>query len=227
MATSESGSIKAIAITNYVAVFVLFGGLHFLFPQASEPFIVQYSSGLFDWLLFTSILASTWSLWLVMSRQRCYEFLGIWTMLRVNLGLALAFFLISAAIFVISAIQRDIPLPAGSNLMDTHSVKLIVNYCRLPILSHPVALYILGTAMTYKLISGPNDFRRATLVGGIVLFAYYFLMYAAGVVSSDLLRETLATANGTKWLMIFIYWMPTVLISFAAYIAYALAFRRD
>ncbi len=212
---------------SYIAVLVLFGALYYVAPSVTVPFAVTDSSALFDWLFVSSVIASTWALWLAMVRQRSVNCLGLWRLLRANLGSASIFFLISAALFVISVVKIDVVIPPESNLMDNKSVNLILNYCRLPILSHPIAIYVLVTAMTYKLVDSPNDYRRAVLIGGIVILIYYFIMYACGVTSAALLDDMLVMSGGARWMLMFIYWVPTVLFALAAYIAYSLAFKSD
>jgi hypothetical protein len=212
---------------SYIAVLVLFGALYYVAPSVVAPFVVTDSSALFDWLFVSSVIASTWALWLAMVRQRSVNCYGLWRLLRANLGSASIFFLISATLFVISVVKIDVVIPPESNLMDNKSVNLILNYCRLPILSHPIAIYVLVTAMTYKLVNSPNDYRRAVLIGGIVILVYYFIMYACGVTSSALLDDMLVMSGGARWMLMFIYWVPTALFALAAYVAYSLAFKSD
>ncbi len=212
---------------SYIAVLVLFGALYYVAPSVVAPFVVTDSSALFDWLFVSSVIASTWALWLAMVRQRSVNCYGLWRLLRANLGSASIFFLISATLFVISVVKIDVVIPPESNLMDNKSVNLILNYCRLPILSHPIAIYVLVTAMTYKLVDSPNDYRRAVLIGSIVILVYYFIMYACGVTSSALLDDMLVMSGGARWMLMFIYWVPTALFALAAYVAYSLAFKSD
>lgn len=214
-------------LIHYAVVFVVFGSLFYIAPAVADPISVSEGSSLWDWLFVVSILASSWSLWLTMVRQRCIKRLGLWRLLKANLGAVSAFFLISAAIFVVSAIRLDIVIPPESNLMDNNNVSLIAIYSRVPILSHPVSLYVLITALVYKVVSGPLNSRKGVVVGGLVVFTYYFIMYACGALFSELMRDLLLRPEETHVLLMFVYWLPTVLFAIAAYIAYAVAFSPD
>ena len=78
-----AGSILAV---NYVVALVLFGSLHFVAPSVTANFRVSASSELADWLMTASVMASTWAIWLIMVRQRCVNNLGLWRLLRADLG---------------------------------------------------------------------------------------------------------------------------------------------
>ena len=224
--SSMKDSRELIAF-NYIAVLVLFGALYYVAPSVVAPFAVTDSSALFDWLFVSSVIASTWALWLSMVRQRSNNCYGLWRLLKANLSSASVFFMISAILFVISVVKIDVVIPPESNLMDNKSIHLILNYCRMPILSHPIAIYVLVTAMTFKLVDSPHDYRKAVLYGSIVILIYYFIMYACGLASSALLNDMLVISGGARWMLMFIYWIPTVLFAFAAYVAYSLAFKSD
>jgi hypothetical protein len=227
MAGSDRQSPTNILILNYVIVFLVFGSLYYVTPSVTSPFTVSEKSSLWDWLIIVSILALTWSIWLAMVRQRCLLGLGLWRLLGANLGAASIGFVISAAAFVISAVNLDLALPPESNLMDSNNASLIAVYSRIPILSHPLALYILITTLTYKLVESPTHFRKGILTGGLLMFLYYFMMYAGGLYYRELLHDLLVNPEGTHVLIMFVYWIPTVLAALAAYIAYAIAFKAE
>ncbi|MFH1892297.1 MAG: hypothetical protein ABIK83_06395 [Candidatus Zixiibacteriota bacterium] len=220
-------SVGSILAANYAVAFILFGSLHFLAPSVTANFAISSESAMFDWLMIVSVMASSWAVWLVMVRQRCVNGLGLWRLLRADLGAASIFFLITAVLFAIAAIKLDIAIPPQSNLIDNKGVSQIVNYCRMPILSHPIALYILITVLTYKIVRKPDDYRRAILIGGLLIFTYYFMMYACGAVFAELLRNLLVFPDRTHLLMMFIFWLPTLLFVLAAYIVYSSAVSTD
>jgi hypothetical protein len=212
---------------NYVLAFLAFGSLFYLAPTVTRPINVSDGSRLWDWLVIVSILASSWSLWLLMVRQRCSHGLGLWRLLRINLGAVSVFFVISATMFVLSAIKLDIVIPPESNLMDTRNVSLIAIYSRIPILSHPVSLYILITALAYRVVQSPLHFRKGVLVGGLLLFIYYFIMYACGAHYGELILDLLINPGETHVLIMFIYWLPTMVFAVVAYVTYAITFGSD
>jgi len=220
-------SVGSILAANYAVAFILFGALHFLAPSVAANFAISSASALFDWLMMVSVMASSWAIWLVMVRQRCVNGLGLWRLLKADLGAASIFFVITAVLFVIVAIKLDIAIPPESDLMDNTGVSQIITYCRMPILSHPVALYILITALTFKIVRSPHDFRRAILIGGLLIFTYYFMMYACGAVFAGLLRNLLVFPEETHLLMMFIFWLPTLLFTLAAYIVYSSTVSTD
>jgi len=221
---NRSGN-SLIVGSNYVASFVVFGALHFVIPEVTHYFRVSDSSALWDWLFIVSIISAAWTIWLSMVRQRCKQSLGIWRLLKANLAGLSIFFLISAALFVVSVITLDLKVPPESNLMNTRNVSLILVYCRLPILSHPVALYVLVTSLVYNIVCGPLDYRRGVIFGGLAIFIYYFVMYACGAVFGGLVHELLVSPDETHILIMFLYWIPTVVFALLAYVAYAFAFR--
>ena len=227
MTDSKHLSRASLLVVNYAVVFLIFGSLYYLAHSTAKPFIVSNRSSLPDWLLIVSIMASTWTIWLSMVKQRCRNCLGLWRLLKTNLGAASILFVISAAIFVISAVKLDLIIPPESNLMDNRNINLVAIYCRIPILSHPILLYILITALTYKLVKSPFDFRKAILVGGLVVFIYYFTMYLCGVGFSALLTDLFVSPQKTPLLLMFIYWLPTLLFALVAYIVYSTAFNAD
>lgn len=224
MAADPQKPALPILAVNYVVVFVLFGAMHFVAPAVTLPVVVTENSALFDWLLVTSIIASTWSIWLAMVQQRCVGKLGLWRLLRANLGVASIYGVITAGLFIAAAAKLDIVIPPESNLIDNRGVSQIVNFCRIPIISHPLALYMMVTALTYKVVCHPTDFRRGIYAGGIVLFVYYFFMYALGAIFSELLKDLLVSPGETHLTMMFIYWLPTVIFAVAAYVIYYMAF---
>ena len=227
MAESERQSPTNMLILNYVIVFVVFGLLYYVTPSVTKPFTISDESSLWDWLTIVSILALSWSIWLAMVRQRCLHGLGLWRLLGANIGAASIGFVITAALFVLSAVSLELGLPPESNLMDTRNVSLITIYSRIPILSHPVALYILITTLTYKVVENPCHFRKGVIFGGLLIFLYYFIMYAGGLLYSELLYDLLVNPDGTHVLIMFVCWIPTVLAALAAYVAYATAFRAE
>ncbi len=214
-------------LANYLVVFIAFGSLYYLSPAVVAPISVSENSGLWDWLFVVSILASSWSLWLRMVRQRCTLGLGLWRLLRASLGAVSVFFLISAVLYVISAVKLDLVIPQESNLMDNRNVSLIALYSRIPILSHPVSLYILITALTYKIVAGSRQFRKGVVGGGLLIFVYYFIMYGCGVLHGELLADLIVNPEETHVFIMFTYWLPTVLFALIAYVTYVVAFRSD
>lgn len=224
LSRKPAGLILAV---NYVVAFILFGSLHYIAPSVTANFRVSPSSELADWLVTASVMASSWAIWLTMVRQRCINSLGLWRLIRANLGAASILFLVTALMFILAAININIALPPASNLINNRSVHQMVTYCRIPILSHPVALYILLTALAYKVVRTPSDFRRAVIIGGLIVFVYYFIMYACGTLFSELLNEMLVTPGGSHLLMMFVYWLPTLVFVLAAYVAYSYAVKTD
>jgi len=224
LSRKPAGSILAV---NYIVAFVLFGALHFVAPSVTANFRVSASSELADWLVTASVMASSWAIWLIMVRQRCVNGLGLWRLLRADLGAATIFFVVTVAVFVFAATKLNVVLPPESNLINNRSVHQIVTYCRLPILSHPVALYILLTALAFKIVRTPQDFRRGIVIGGLIVFVYFFIMYACGMLFSELLSEVLVTPGGSHLLMMFVYWLPTLLFVLAAYVAYSYAVKTE
>ena len=214
-------------MVSYALVFLIFGSLYYIAPSVTRTISISGKSSLWDWLVVVSIMASSWSLWLMMVRQRCLRGLGVWRLLRENLGAVSVFFLITAAAFVLSAVKLDLAIPPESNLMDSSNVSLIAVYSRIPILSHPVLLYVLITALSYKIVQGPLHFRKGILAGGLIVFLYYFIMYACGALYGELMHDLLVSPEETHVMLMFVYWLPTVLFALVAYIAYSVAFDSD
>jgi hypothetical protein len=227
MAESHSQSASTTFAVSYALVFLIFGSLFYIAPSVARPISISGSSSLWDWLVVVSILASSWSLWLMMVRQRCLRGLGVWRLLRANLGAVSVFFLITAAAFVLSAVKLDLVIPPESNLMDNSNVSLIAVYSRIPILSHPVLLYVLITALSYKIVQSPLHFRKGILAGGLMVFLYYFIMYACGALYGELMYDILVSPEETHVMIMFVYWLPTVLFALVAYVAYSVAFNSD
>jgi hypothetical protein len=227
MTETQLKSTSGALALNYVVVFLLFGGLFYVAPSVAKPITVSEGSSLWDWLVVVSILASSWALWLIMIRQRCSQGFGLWRLLRANLGAVSIFFIVTAAAFVISAIKLDLVTPPESDLVDTNNVSLIAIYSRIPILSHPVLLYVLITALSYGVVRNPLHLRRGIIAGGLIVFLYYFIMHACGALYRELIHDLLVSPEGTHVMMMFVYWLPTVLFALVTYLAYAVAFRSD
>lgn len=225
MSNARGTGSSPMTAVNYVVSFAVFGMLYFVAPQVTQYFVVSPGSAFWDWLFFVSIVAAAWSLWIAMVRQRCKQSLGIWRLLKANLASLSVFFLISAGLFVASVITLELKIPPESNLMNTRNASLILVYCRLPILSHPVALYVLVTSLVYSIVCGPLDYRKGILFGGLAVVLYYFVMYACGSVFAELVHRLLVSPEETHLLIMFLYWIPTVLFALMAYTAYAFAFR--
>lgn len=227
MTESNRQSASTTFAVSYALVFLIFGSLYYIAPSVTRPISISGSPSLWDWLVVVSILASSWSLWLMMVRQRCLRGLGVWRLLRANLGAVSVFFLITAAAFVISALKLDLVIPPESNLMDNSNVSLIAVYSRIPILSHPVLLYVLITALSYKIVQSPLHFRKGVLAGGLMVFLYYFIMYACGALYGELMYDLLVSPEETHVMIMFVYWLPTALFALVAYVAYSVAFNSD
>jgi hypothetical protein len=227
MTESHRQSASTTFVVSYALVFIIFGSLFYIAPSVTRPISISESSSLWDWLVIVSILASSWSLWLMMVRQRCLRGLGVWRLLRANLGAVSVFFLITAAAFVISALKLDLVIPPESNLMDNSNVSLIAVYSRIPILSHPVLLYVLITALSYKIVQSPLHFRKGILAGGLMIFLYYFIMYTCGALYGELMYDLLVSPEETHVMIMFVFWLPTVLFALVAYVAYSVAFNTD
>jgi hypothetical protein len=210
-------------VLNYVAVLLLFGVLHAVTPAVTAPFAVSADSAFWDWMFVVSVLASSWALWLSMVRQRSRQSLGLWRILKENLGSASIFFLITAMVFVLSATSLELVIPAESTLIDGRNTAQIVTFCRVPILSHPLALYILITACAYKIVRTSGDYRKGVLSAGIVLLVYFFVMYGCMLSFKTLLHDLLVHPNDTHILIMFIFWIPTFVFAAVAYVIYVLA----
>jgi len=225
----EAGSSKSVHLTTSALYFVslaIFVSLHFIAPEVSRPFSVSEKSAFADWTLVASTIAFFWAIWTSMTFQRARMTLGPWRLLRLNFVPLSVAFAVSSACAVWAAVTMNLELPADSPLMDSRNVSVVIAYCRLPILGQIVAGYVMSASIVYLAVKSRSDVRKMLVYCGLTVLVYYFLL----VLISDMFRREIEDMvmfpNKTHYLALLLFWIPSVVASLTAMIAYNAAFKR-